>query len=133
MTDSIKIQHVDHHRNGVGGVGFYVALVEHVEGENAGQRRLVISFDEEVGAGYTAVLDPDKVARDDNIFMHPVIDGALDYVEGTGNNAHRGDWYAFRLHDAIREHYAAWQDEQSTRRAERWTRQTQATATHQEG
>jgi len=86
----------DYHRNGVGGAGFYVALVQ-----DQGRRMLVVHFpsedeDGEVGhGGYTAVLDTLKLAAG-NIYMHPRPD-----VPGSGDNAWRGDQYERRYAKAI--------------------------------
>ncbi|MGH9248076.1 MAG: hypothetical protein ACRD0W_00935 [Acidimicrobiales bacterium] len=93
------------HRNGISGNGFNVAII--TTGDN---RFLVIDFvgawDESEPApsehkGYTAVLDLDQAARG-NIFMHPRVDDRGNPVEGTGDNAWRGDVLGDQFREDIR-------------------------------
>ena len=92
-----KVEQVDYHRNGIGGAGFAVAIVDDPEVGRA----LVIDFnvddnDEEHGDyGYTAVLNLDE-AHKGNIYMFPD-------EEHAGNNAWRGDVVGDRLRPLIRE------------------------------
>lgn len=83
--NEINVQHVDFHRNGVGGEGFMVAIVDHPEHG----RMLVVDFGYDATTwtddnwGHVAVLNLDQAA-DGNIYMHP--------KNGQpGNNAWRGD------------------------------------------
>ena len=86
MTEGFKVEHVDWHRNGISGQGFYVAIVDDPEGG----RMLVIDFgsdDEECDEhrNCVAVLNIDKAAEG-NIYMHPQAG-----VDNSGGNAWRGD------------------------------------------
>lgn len=94
-----EVKEVDHHRNGVGGVSFYVAIVE--DDENG--RMLVIDFDSDE-YGHTAVLNLDKAAAG-NIYMFEV-EGRV----GTGGNAWRGDRLGDEYREAIKSLYQAQYD-----------------------
>lgn len=93
-----KVLATDYHRNGVGGAGFRVSIVQ--DPENG--RMVVIDFSYAYGTedgeemeqpyGYTAVLNLDEAAKG-NIYMHPE-----DGVPKSGGNAWRGD----RLGDEYR-------------------------------
>jgi hypothetical protein len=90
-----RIITADYHRNGVGGAGFYVAIVEttdHKAPATSG-RYLCVDFTgegEDSDPGRFAVLRMDKLC-DGNIGMHPITDPDHDVViEGTGGNAWRG-------------------------------------------
>lgn len=87
---SHEVLHADYHRNGVGGVGFNIALVRDDK-----ERRtfLVIDFlsDE---YGHTAVVDVDQAAAG-NIYMFP-------QNGQPGGNAWRGDRLGDRYRDSIR-------------------------------
>lgn len=109
IKDSV-IDAVDHHRNGVGGLGFYVALI--TEPDNS--HKVVITVPDEPGA--TFVLDVDALAAG-NIYMHPQVGADGNGVTGTGSNAWRGDHYREALHDKIVAAHDAYTDEQSARRA----------------
>lgn len=74
---NLEIVESDYHRNGVGGMGFKVALVDDAD---EGDTKLVIMFDREY---YTAVLSLDKLKSGDIAF---------------GSNSYRGD----RFDDALR-------------------------------
>lgn len=89
--NTVTVEAADFHRNGVGGYGFDVAIVNDPETG----RMLVIDFNiggEDTEYGYTAVLNLD-MAAEGNIYMHPE-----EGRPGTGNNAWRGD----RLGDLYR-------------------------------
>lgn len=80
-----KVIEQDFHRNGVGGAGFHVAIIEHPEHG----RMLVVDFGLETESHldhdwpYVAVLNLDQAAAG-NIYMHP--------TNGQpGGNAWRGD------------------------------------------
>jgi len=75
--NNLEIVESDYHRNGVGGMGFKVALVNDA---NEGDTKLVIMFDQQY---YTAVLSLDKLKNGDIAF---------------GSNSYRGD----RFDDALR-------------------------------
>jgi len=83
------VEAADHHRNGVGGAGFFVAIVND---EETG-RMLVINFPDEHGT--TAVLNLDE-AHKGNIYMHPE-----PGKPGTGGNAWRGDRLGHKYNEAI--------------------------------
>jgi hypothetical protein len=68
----LQIVDSDYHRNGVGGTGFHVALVDD---PNDGDTKLVIMFP---GEGNTAVLSVNKLMEEDISF---------------GSNSFRGDLY----------------------------------------
>jgi len=95
MSMSITVEAVDYHRNGVGGEGFVVAIVN--DPENG--RMLVIDFNHDEGAdyGYTSVLNLDKAAEG-NIYMYP-----QRGKPNTGDNAWRGDALGDRYRPAIKE------------------------------
>lgn len=79
MMDKLDLEIVDsdYHRNGVGGAGFKVALVDDAD---EGDTKLVIMFDREY---HTAVLSLDKLKDGDIAF---------------GSNSYRGD----RFDDILR-------------------------------
>lgn len=81
MSELKNLQIIDaaHHRNGVAGLPFKVALVDD---PNDGDTKLVIMFEEQYA---TAVLSLDKLINDEDI----------DF----GSNSYRGDKYD----DALRE------------------------------
>lgn len=96
MSDKgFTVEHWDYHRNGIGGAGFVVAIIQDHE---EGARFLVTDFSHDykrggengVEYGYTAVVDLDK-AHTGNIYMY-------HDKEGFGGNAWRGD----RLGDKYR-------------------------------
>lgn len=101
MTDSTTtapaVIAADYHRNGVGGVGFFVGLVDDPDGG----RMLIITFGGDDDEMYTAALNVDQAAAG-NIFMFPT-DGV------GGGNAWRGDRYAATYRqaiiDTVRSHY----------------------------
>lgn len=102
MSDNgITVEAVDYHRNGVGGMGYYVAIVTDTTEDGGPGRMLVIDFTGAQDAdyreyGYTAVLNLDEAANG-NVYMHPQ-DGKPD----TGNNAWRGDRLGDRYRGAIK-------------------------------
>ena len=73
----VSIFSADHHRNGIAGAPFKVALVDDA---NDGDMKLVVMFEAE---GHTAVLSVNKIMQDDVEF---------------GSNSYRGDLYE----DALR-------------------------------
>jgi hypothetical protein len=79
--ENLQIISTDHHRNGVGGHPFRVALVDD---PNEGDTKLVIMFAE---PGYTAVLSLDKLIQDEDIAF--------------GSNSWRGDKYEDALRDKL--------------------------------
>ena len=79
----MEILAADYHRNGIAGEGFYVGIIR----DDDLSRKLVITFPDEDGGIYTAVLDLDEAHRG-NIYMHPDPD-----TPETGHNAWRGDHY----------------------------------------
>ena len=70
---NLQIVDMDHHRNGVGGMPFQVALVDD---PTEGDIKLVIMFESE---GHTAVLSLDKLIQNEDISF--------------GSNSWRGDRY----------------------------------------
>lgn len=98
---TFTVEAADYHRNGIGGQGFYVAIVNDPDEDGDMGRMLVIDF---TGAqdeghqeyGYTAVLNLDK-AFDGNIYMFPSKD-----KPGTGDNAWRGDRLGDKYRAAIK-------------------------------
>lgn len=97
MNANFEVEHVDWHRNGVSGQGFYVGIVNDAEEG----RMLVIDFgsdDSEANQHRTcvAVLNLDKAAAG-NIYMHP-----RENVKDSGGNAWRGDQMGDRYIPAIR-------------------------------
>lgn len=101
---AIKILAADHHRNGVGGVGFTVALF--TDSEEPGRVFLGVSFEdfeqpniEHQNRGCVAVLDVAEAANG-NIFMHPT-------ATREGGNAWRGaDYYSATMQEAKAQHSA---------------------------
>jgi len=76
--NNLQIVNAAHHRNGVAGVPFQVALVDD---PNDGDTKLVIMFEQQY---FTAVLSLDKLIQNEDI----------DF----GSNSHRGD----RFDDELR-------------------------------
>jgi hypothetical protein len=86
----LKILQVAHHRNGVSGAPFDVALFaadDESAHPDAQSRKVAILFDQQ---GYCAVLDVDMLAAGDIAF---------------GSNSWRGDYYESRLRTAISNHH----------------------------
>jgi hypothetical protein len=90
-----RVIEVDHHRNGIDGASFTVAIIDDpIDG-----RMLVIDFSyrTEAGqlrdAGHIAVLNLDQ-ATAGNIYMHP-------HDPHPGGNAYRGDYLAMRYRPLI--------------------------------
>lgn len=125
--DTHTVVQASYHRNGVGGAGFYVALIDTLhQGEEQPRRFLLTwfpSYDDEgePSEGYqehVAVVAVDQVALG-NVAMHPVTDPVTkEPVEGTGGNAWRGadNWalvlplvkqWASDSHDASMARWAA--------------------------
>ena len=77
--ENLQIISAEHHRNGVGGAPFRVALVDD---PNDGDTKLVIMFAEKY---HTAVLSLDKLVQNEDIAF--------------GSNSYRGDMFD----DALRE------------------------------
>lgn len=75
--ENLQIVDMDHHRNGVAGMPFQVALVDD---PTEGDTKLVIMFEQE---GHTAVLSLDKLIQNEDI--------------GFGSNSWRGDQYEAAL------------------------------------
>ena len=86
----LKIIAIAHHRNGVAGAPFDVALFK--ERGREGSRKVAIVFDE---PSHTAVLDIAKLTQGDIKF---------------GSNSWRGDEYEPFLRDAIKAHLQAFVD-----------------------
>jgi tRNA/tmRNA/rRNA uracil-C5-methylase (TrmA/RlmC/RlmD family) len=82
---NLQIVDMDHHRNGVGGMPFKVALVDD---PTQGDTKLVIMFEAE---GHTAVLSLDKLIQNEDISF--------------GSNSWRGDQYEAALRPLM------WSDE----------------------
>ena len=81
---------LDYHRNGVGGLGFYVGIIKNDDGS----RKVAIRFpdiDKKIGNVVCAILDIDLL--NENI---------IGMFEGRGN-AWRGDHYADIMDKAIKE------------------------------
>lgn len=79
--ENLQIISADHHRNGVGGAPFRVALVDD---PNDGDTKLVIMFAEKY---YTAVLSLDKLVQNEDISF--------------GSNSYRGDMFDDALRDEL--------------------------------
>jgi hypothetical protein len=79
-ADKLQIIDSSHHRNGVAGMPFTVALVDDPEQSDV---KLVIMFEAE---GYTAVLSLDKLIEEDIHF---------------GSNSWRGDQYEEALRSKL--------------------------------
>lgn len=82
---NLQITDIAHHRNGVSGMPFEVAIVDDA---TEGDTKLVIMFKER---GYTAVLSLDKLIQNEDIAF--------------GSNSWRGDHYEAELRDQM------WDDE----------------------
>jgi hypothetical protein len=82
----IKVRAIDHHRNGVGGAPFHVAIFDEDKGAHADDqgRKVGIVFDQ---PDHCAVLDIAKLAA-----------GDIDF----GSNSWRGDEYEPHLRRAIK-------------------------------
>lgn len=79
--DNLQIVDAAHHRNGVAGMPFKVALVDD---PSCGDTKLVIMFEEQY---YTAVISLDKLIENEDI--------------GFGSNSYRGDQYDDALRDEL--------------------------------
>lgn len=79
--NNLQILQADHHRNGVSGAPFIVALVDD---PSEGDVKLVIMFKE---PGHTAVLSLDKLVQSEDISF--------------GSNSWRGDRYEGELRDEL--------------------------------
>lgn len=80
---SVTVLEADYHRNGVGGEGFYVGVIQDHE-----QGRMLLTYFPEEGARWQsriAVVNLDTAATG-NIYMHP-------HGDHEGGNAWRGDHY----------------------------------------
>lgn len=104
----------DYHRNGIGGAGFYVAIVDTTE-DGETNRYLCVDFsgheDDDPGQfdpGRFAVLRMDQLCRG-NIGMHPITHPESgELIEGTGGAAYRGaDYWGMSLRKPIREWVSA--------------------------
>jgi tRNA/tmRNA/rRNA uracil-C5-methylase (TrmA/RlmC/RlmD family) len=78
---NLVINELDHHRNGVGGMPFMVAIVDDATN---GDTKLVIMFEQ---AGHTAVLSLDQLIQNENISF--------------GSNSWRGDHYEHELRERM--------------------------------
>lgn len=103
------VKHVDWHRNGVGGEGFYVAIVR--DPKQDGREMLIIDFEE---GGYCATLALDALLTG-NVYMQLMLGPDLTPVPGTGGNAWRGDNFQSGWHDTIKAVYESRASEQSSR------------------
>jgi hypothetical protein len=79
--ENLQILQADHHRNGVSGQPFMVALVDD---PSEGDVKLVIMFKE---PGHTAVLSLDKLTQSEDISF--------------GSNSWRGDRYEGELREQL--------------------------------
>jgi hypothetical protein len=86
LENKLQIIDMDHHRNGVAGMPFQVALVDDA---SEGDVKLVIMFEEE---GHTAVLSLDKLIQNEDISF--------------GSNSWRGDQYEHHLRPLM------WEDQE---------------------
>lgn len=96
---SHRILTADYHRNGVGGAGFYVAIVQTSDSADSEAGRYLVTwfpeYDEPSGAidyakqSRMAVVNL-TMAHKGNIGMHPITDPNGVLQEGTGGNAWRG-------------------------------------------
>lgn len=80
----MKVTKVAYHRNGVGGIGFYVVLFENQENGDRLRYFVATIFPEQ---GAVSVLD-----------IHETESGNIEFANG---NSWRGDYYESRLRDAI--------------------------------
>lgn len=78
---NLQITDMEHHRNGVGGMPFMVAIVDDA---SEGDTKLVIMFKE---PGHTAVLSLDLLLQNEDIRF--------------GSNSWRGDHYERALRDKL--------------------------------
>ena len=111
MSMAHTILVADYHRNGIGGAGFYVAIVETTEPGEPVQRYLCVDFSgdpsdpDNYDPGRFAVLRVDQVAAG-NVGMHPITHPESGQViEGTGGAAYRG---ADSWGNALRGEIRAW-------------------------
>lgn len=109
-TTSHRILAADYHRNGIGGAGFYVAIVETTD-EDGTDRFLCVDFSgdadnpDDYDPGRFAVLRVSDVAAG-NIGMYPLTHPESgQIIEGTGNAAYRG---ADRWGNTLRQHIRDW-------------------------
>jgi len=89
--NTLKLKSLAYHRNGVGGEGFFVAIVEEKEGREK-RNMMVIRFpdiDDKVGAIVCAAFDTSLIGK-----------GNIDF----GVNSWRGDHYASFMDDAIKDY-----------------------------
>lgn len=91
MEPKIAVQNIAHHRNGVGGVPFYVVLFTDKDATKHQMVGICFEEDDPHGAGYvsphTAVLD-----------LTETVNGNIAFGEG---NSWRGDTYDPPLREAI--------------------------------
>lgn len=94
-----KILTAAYHRNGSGGAGFYVAIVDTAGALETPSRFLITWFPEynddenediEFDAQDRMAVVSLDMAHDGNIGMHPITDPSGVVQEGTGHNAWRG-------------------------------------------
>jgi len=92
MKDGMKVKTLDYHRNGVGGLGFYVAIVEQVE-DGIRREMIVVRFpkgaDADAGGILCAAFDLARLDKREIRFFH---------------NSWRGDHYHEVVDAAIRKH-----------------------------
>jgi len=87
-TRKLDVDEISYHRNGICGLGFYVAVVKEKEGGET-RKMLVIRFpniDQKAGAVVCAAFDLAKLAKHDIKF---------------GSNSYRGDHYSEVMDDVI--------------------------------
>jgi hypothetical protein len=84
MKDKITNIRVDYHRNGIGGIGFHVALFDNKTSEGTERRMVGVVFPE---AGACAVFDVDELSK-----------GNIQFAHG---NSWRGDHFEPQLREAI--------------------------------
>lgn len=107
MDATHEILVADYHRNGVGGAGFYVAIVNTINEEGTRQY-LCVDFighpeDDSFDTGRFAVLEMSELCKG-NIGMHPIDHPEGFQIEGQGGNAWRGaDHWGTDLHERIRD------------------------------
>lgn len=84
-----EVKAVDYHRNGIGGVGFVIAIVRDT-GTDADRLYIDFDIDGEEGNTYAAVVDLAQAAKG-NIYMHPHTEGQGPGPSQPGMVAFRGD------------------------------------------
>lgn len=89
-----KLKSIAHHRNGVGGCPFYVAVIQ--EGRD---KMLAVTFNDEPAHVRTAIFDL-KLLADGNIKF--------------GENSYRGDHYHQFMLDEIKKHEASFESGDTT-------------------